>query len=70
MKSKAQLGLESQEQFKAGRKLLKAEKKKKQADVIKEKKLLRLKEKRLEDMSQITNTISLLSFSDFEAIEE
>lgn len=70
LKSKAQLELESQERFEAGRKMLKAEKKKKQGHVSKEKKLLRLKEKRLEDVSQITDTISLLSSSDHEVVEE
>ena len=48
----------------------KAEKKKKQGHVSKEKKLLRLEEKRLEDVSQITNTVSLLSSSDHEVLEE
>ena len=48
----------------------KAEKKKKQGYVSKEKKLLRLKEKRLEDVSQITNTVSLLSSSDHGVVEQ
>ncbi len=48
----------------------KAEKNKKQGHVSKVKKLLRLKEKRLVDVSQITNTVSLLSFSDHEVVEE
>ena len=47
-----------------------AEKKKKQRYISKEKKLLCLKEKLLENMSQITNTVFLLSFSDHEVVEE
>ncbi len=70
LKSKAQLELESQERFEADRRMSKAEKKKKQGYVSKEKKLLRLKEKRLEDVSQITNTVSLLSSSDHGVVEQ
>ncbi len=70
LKSKAQLELESQERFEADRRMSKAEKKKKQGHVSKEKKLLCLKEKWLEDMSQITNTVSLLSSFDHEVVEE
>lgn len=70
LKSKAQLELECRERFEACRKMLKAEKKKKQGHVSMEKKVLRLKENRLEDVSQITDTISLLSSSNHEVVEE
>ncbi len=69
LKPKAQLELESQEQFEADRRMSKADKNK-QGHESEEKELLRLKEKRLEDVSQITNTVSPLSSSDHEVVEE